>query len=151
MGYVLVCITQSLLIRSLDYVSHYYPQDLLTGKACIGVVICSNKKIAQVGQHGSSTNVTLLSCTGRKHSWNKFGAKLQQRKQLPLGRRICGFEDVAFSEGHIFCHPHRACALCTIPHIEVRIRGILTVFELANLCQWCEGHHASKQWSLWRW
>jgi hypothetical protein len=89
------------------------------------------RKIAQGGRHGGFTNVTLLSRTGRKHSWNKFGAKLHQRKQFPLGRRICGFEDVAFFEGHIFRHPPHARALCTIPHNEVRILGMLTLCEIS--------------------
>lgn len=56
MGYVseMICglcvsiMTRMLPIMSLDYVSHYYPHDLLTGKACIGVVICSNKKSHKV-------------------------------------------------------------------------------------------------------
>lgn len=168
MGYV--SMIRLLPIMSTNYVSHYYPDDLLTGKSMHWCCNLQQRKIAQGGQHGGSTNVTLLSRTRRKHSWNEFGAKLHQRKQFPLGRRICGFEDVAFYEGHIFRHSRHARALCTILHNEVRIpwnpyslwnlcrihlRGMSFslhhLHELANLCQWCDGHHASKQWRLWPW
>ena len=129
MGYVLVSMIRLLPIMSTNYVSHYYPDDLLTGKSMHWCCNLQQRKIAQGGQHGGSTNVTLLSRTRRKHSWNEFGAKLHQRKQFPLGRRICGFEDVAFYEGHIFRHSRHARALCTILHNEVRILGILTLVK----------------------
>lgn len=48
MGFVLVSMTRLLPIMSPNYVSHYYLDDLLTGKACIGVVICSNEKSHKV-------------------------------------------------------------------------------------------------------